>query len=244
MIVPGGGLSPNGERWISCPRPAQGPPPHQTLRPVRQRLARRECRASPRASRCPAAADKSREACRNRRRRAIEALVPLPLLRRLHAYHRDLRARQRATISADRTDSRHQDRHVMSRIAQHPRRKARSHPRRTFAGHDGARTNLASRDRIPHRSSSSAASGGDNNASIIPANAPNDRAWPHRSLSGTPYAAPKSPSITPHRWRLIFPRVPSLEACGRRSRARGNVRDGPASATLYISSRRRQGDKP
>jgi hypothetical protein len=81
----------------------------------------------------------------------------------------------------------------MSGIAQHPRRKAGSHARRTSAGHDGARTNLPFRDRIAHRSSPSTASGGDNNAPTMPTNGPDARAWSHRFPSGTPSAAPKSP---------------------------------------------------
>jgi integrase len=81
------------------------------LRPVRQRLARGECRASPRASRRAAASDKSREASRNRSRRAIEPLVPLPLLRRPRADHRDLergsapRYRPTAPTAAIRIDT-------------------------------------------------------------------------------------------------------------------------------------------
>jgi hypothetical protein len=111
----------------------------------------------------PPSDNKSREGNRNRSRRPIGALAPLPLLRRPHAHHRNLRARQRTPISADVADGRHQDRHIMSGIAQHPPRKAASHPRWPSAGHDGARTNLPCRDRSARQSSPSAASGGGNN---------------------------------------------------------------------------------
>jgi hypothetical protein len=71
----------------------------------------------------------------------------------------------------------------MSGIAQHPPRKHGSHPRRTSAGHDGARTNLPRRDRSARQSSPSAASGGGNHPPVMPTNIPNARARPHRLMA-------------------------------------------------------------
>src|SRR5262245_5977243 len=62
MIVPGGGISLDGSRWVSC-RPANRLSSHPPLRPVRKQQAGREHRARPRAARRPQAPNRARR-CR------------------------------------------------------------------------------------------------------------------------------------------------------------------------------------
>jgi hypothetical protein len=78
------------------------------LRPVRQKLVRRQHRPRPRAARhfkLPGRAHR----CRRRSQRAH-----LSMLRRSHDHHRSVRARCNATASADRSAHRHQSRHLMT----------------------------------------------------------------------------------------------------------------------------------
>ena len=119
-------------------------------------------------------------------------LLRLPLLRRPHAHHRDLRTRQSAPLSPNSTDSRHQDRHLMSRLSQNPRRKLGPH-QSPFAGHDGTRTNRPNKAPMAHRSSPSAAPRHQHNTPIMPTRTLHASACSHRSPPHAPSAAPKSP---------------------------------------------------
>ena len=62
---------------------------------------------------------------------------PLSMLWRSHDHHRSLRARRNATPSADRSNERHQDRHLMT--ASQSRKSARR-ARRLSTGHGRARS--------------------------------------------------------------------------------------------------------
>ena len=63
--------------------------------------------------------------CAERRERRFQSsantAVSLSLLRRLHAYHREVRTRRNPALPTERVEANHQDRHVMSRFADpHP----------------------------------------------------------------------------------------------------------------------------
>ena len=76
----------------------------------------------------------------------------MPLLRRPHDHHRDLRARQLAQISSA-ADTRNQDRYLMTRAPKPRRRKATCLLRWFQTGHDGARQNRASTLRLTRQPS-------------------------------------------------------------------------------------------
>jgi hypothetical protein len=116
----------------SCePRPVEGPC--------------RQHRARPRAARC---ANASRPRCRcPRSQRAATPLPSLSLPRRTHDHHRDPPARLDASSSANRSNHRHQDRHLLTTIAL-PRRRSDSFAQRWLrAGGDHARADAPSRHR-------------------------------------------------------------------------------------------------
>jgi len=99
---------------IPDPRPAARLPPHPSLRPVRQRHARRQHRTRAPLARCARGTARGRRYQLRRDRRTQVALAPVSMLRQSHDHHRGLRARCSATASAGRSNDRHQDRHLMT----------------------------------------------------------------------------------------------------------------------------------
>ena len=101
---------------VHAARPAEGLPSHPALRPARQRSGQgRDHRAGPRADRC---SDTSAEAAGRRQHSDDrETGASLPVLRRAHGDHRDVRGRPHAASSADHDAGRDQDRHVMMVLA-------------------------------------------------------------------------------------------------------------------------------
>ena len=118
------------------PRAAEGLPSHPPLRPVRQRAtAPRPSRE--RANCSPWRRPQPKQAVEIDPAAAPAARPALPVLRRPHDHHRDLRARLPAAPPADRASRRHQDRHLMSaaaasrtRIAERVPRWSSTRPRR------------------------------------------------------------------------------------------------------------------
>ena len=95
------------------PRPAEGASSHPPLRPVRQRRASRKHRPRPPTAR---RASLARSTCQHpncRCRRTANIITPMPLLRRPHDHHRDLRARLNAAISPDHAGVCDRHRHIM-----------------------------------------------------------------------------------------------------------------------------------
>src|SRR5712691_857069 len=77
----------------------------------------------------------------------------MSLLRWPHDHHRDLRARLSTAASADSSDDRNQDRHLMTML-ELPRRKAARVFRRCPTGHDGTRGKSASTPVLAYQSAS------------------------------------------------------------------------------------------
>src|SRR5580658_10674625 len=102
---------------LPAPRPAVGLPPHPPLRPPRRRRPRRH-RPHPYADRPALGQDRARRrAGQRRRRRARRFRDHLPMLRRAHAPHRDLRPQQGAEAARDCAAL---GRHVMSPTPRDP----------------------------------------------------------------------------------------------------------------------------
>ena len=74
------------------PRAALGLPPHPLLRPARQRQPCRQHRASPRTARGANTPDRGHQGRQHRGHRTANTRASLPLLRRPHDHHRDLRS--------------------------------------------------------------------------------------------------------------------------------------------------------
>ena len=158
----------------------------------------------------------------------------MPLLRRTHDRHRDLRGRLSATPQADRASPRHQDRHLIARapppfLVPPSAFRAGHRPATPMLGPTGVQPGFHHRS---HRREPSS-SGLQRSRSAAPAGAITRLP---RSRTLRPLSSPWSNRHSAAPSALHFPRVPSLEACRRRPRASGNARDGPASRTLHMSS--------
>src|SRR5262249_32721001 len=149
----------------------------------------------------------------------------MPLLRRPHDHHRDLRARCNATASADRAGDPHQDRYLM--ITSRLRKNVRS-PRRFSSGHGTVRRDI----RLSRQTTQTF-------AMLVPARRPFSSRCTVRQLvlsrrppSAAVRAAPKSP------YRALHPTRPasrvflpwSLSDAG--PGVRRPFRDGPSSESL------------
>jgi hypothetical protein len=115
---------------------AQRRSPHPPLRPVRQQQSRRDHPTSARAFRL---GHVSGRAIGRDRSAGASARPPMPLLRRSHAHHRDLRGRLPTTSQADRTSRPNQDRHVMSASTSSRAQTVERFPRWSSTGYPGAR---------------------------------------------------------------------------------------------------------
>jgi hypothetical protein len=71
------------------------------------------------------------------------------VLRRTHDHHRDIQARLDAAASTNRSDQRHQDRHVMTTIAAQPPRSNNLAQRWLRTGGDHARAGASSHQPSP-----------------------------------------------------------------------------------------------
>jgi hypothetical protein len=89
---------------LSDPRPARRFPPHSTLQPLRQCQSRRQYRTGPPASRRTRPSPVERQERRYRKSSPRRRVERLPLLRRAHDHHRDLRTRRPAPQAAHRID--------------------------------------------------------------------------------------------------------------------------------------------
>ena len=178
-------------RRILDPHSATRPPPHPSLRPIRQHWPRRQHRTSTQAARCAEAPER----CPRRRhpRATADARASLSLLRWPHDHHRDLRARLLATLSASGADRRDQDRHLMTTKLEFQRRKSARPFHWSSTGHDHARPNAGPGSQIKTRSSSSAVARHRQSDQLSCANAVDHRARPQRLQSGAPRKAAKSP---------------------------------------------------
>ena len=87
-------------------------PPHPTLWAARQRQPRRKHCPRSRAARRAGAPKRTRDA-QSSDRRTAGADAAMPMLRRPHDRHRDLRARLRAETAAHTAPGGNQDRHLM-----------------------------------------------------------------------------------------------------------------------------------
>src|SRR5216683_1752222 len=94
---------------VSHPRPAQGLPPHPPLRPVCQRQSPKTIETAHKLlNLAQPAAEQTSETRSDAATRAA-----MPLLRRPHVRHRNLRGRLPATSPASRASRRNHDRHLM-----------------------------------------------------------------------------------------------------------------------------------
>src|SRR5882757_4784929 len=125
---------------IPDPRPAARLPPHPSLRPVRQRHARRQHRTRAPPARRAGTAQRRRYQLR-RSHRAQAALAPLSVLRRPHDHHRDFPARLLAALPAGSICCRDQDRHIMIKVD--ARQNCRTFLRRLPTGNGQVRPRAA-----------------------------------------------------------------------------------------------------
>jgi hypothetical protein len=106
---------------LHAARAAQGLPSHPPLRAARQRPRQvSDHRAGARAHHCSGSAGAGQRSARLRPRSGIirrQASTSLPMLRRAHGHHRDVRGGMHAAASADSVADRHQDRHLMMPVA-------------------------------------------------------------------------------------------------------------------------------
>jgi hypothetical protein len=95
------------------PRAALRLPPHSPLRTVRQWLPCQQHRQSTRAAQCAPSTttDQRRRGCQCRPTACT--LPSLPVLRRPHDHHREVRARRNPALPSERANASDQDRHVM-----------------------------------------------------------------------------------------------------------------------------------
>ena len=118
-----------GDRRVHPPLPdarsARWLPPHPLLRPARQRRPCRQHRARPRTARTAMAPDRCHRGRHHQARRAKVARASMPVLRRPHDHHRNLRARLPAQMPPA-TAGRDQDRHLMMQHLRSPPPKNRS----------------------------------------------------------------------------------------------------------------------
>jgi len=158
---------------------------------------------------------------------SADPLASLPVLRRPHDHHRDLRAWTRAAISTDRSDCRDQDRHLMTSAPKPPHWKA-ARPRSWIStGHDGARRDIASPPVLARQSSFVDPARLLAGASPAHGNLRNARSqrccWPRPRSN--PHSARGADSLTIA--------VSSLEVFVRRPRSMSHHRHGPASENLH-----------
>src|ERR1700682_3316910 len=217
---------------VPHPRAPQRLPSHPPLRPVRQRESRRDDRAS---ARTPGTGNAcSRSGARNPRSGAAAPRPALPLLRRPHVRHRDLRRRLPTTLPADGNE----DRYLMSETATFRTRTTKGFPRWSMTGYAAARPNIgpashstprASPKRVVNAAQSKPISQTSRRNNVIP----EPSRLPHthiRAIKSPKPAAAVSPNLT---------RVPSLEAFGRRPRCKPHRPGWPSSETLHMSGRQR-----
>src|ERR1019366_6310959 len=119
------------------------------------------------------------------------------MLRRAHDHHRDLPARRSTALSASAANRRHQDRHLMSTIAQTRYRNAAHHCRWFSAGRGGACSKPALRLRYVSRSSPLAAREYHRNSALSRIVRIDGAAQPYRLLSAAPPPPPTSPPVSP-----------------------------------------------
>ena len=121
-------------------RAARGLPPHPALRTAGQWQPRRQHRAGARAARRAGPLRTAGYLRGPSGRRTLHVDATMPLLRRAHAHHRDLRARQRAKAPTHARAGRDQNRHLMmpSSLIQH-RTEARHSGRLSPGQHTGLR---------------------------------------------------------------------------------------------------------
>src|SRR5258706_197038 len=169
MIVPGGGISLDGERWVAGrpgfflpvrvlsrlfrrlfltpllphPRPPPRLPPHPPLRSVRQRHARRQHRPSALLARRAGGTARGRRYQLRRGQRAQAALAPVSVLRRSHDHHRDVPARLLAALPSRAIHRRDQNRHIMISAGSRRHSSTALLLRRLSIGHDHARRRAA-----------------------------------------------------------------------------------------------------
>src|SRR6266436_8607055 len=121
---------------VPHPRAPQRLPSHPPLRPVGQRESRRDDRASARTPGTGNACSGSGD--RNRCSGGAATRPALPLLRRPHVRHRDLRRRLPTTLPADGNE----DRYLMSETATFHTRTTKGFPRWSMTGYAAARPNI------------------------------------------------------------------------------------------------------
>ncbi len=107
---------------LPAPRPAEGLPSHPPLRAPRQRYAQGEHRPRQGAARRARAANGARRDDQGHRHGANRPSSAMPVLRRAHDRHRDLRARRRLSRPAS-VRTREQDRGRMTPNRASPHRK-------------------------------------------------------------------------------------------------------------------------
>src|SRR5882672_8329503 len=153
----------------------------------------------------------------------------MPLLRRPHDHHRELRARLLSALPSCRLM---QHRHVMTTIHTTQSRNARR-SRQSSSAHDDARSNPKLHPQLDRSSSFEA---GRSATAGRPSNALNSTAAfdrPRRIIDRSP-APIKSPQVIAAPPTYPCPRFPPLEAFGRRpSEPAAPSLIGPASETLH-----------
>src|ERR1035437_6325300 len=125
------------------------------------------------------------------------------MLRRSHDHHRDLPARRSTALSASGANRRHQDRHLMSTIAQTRYRNAAHHCRWFSAGRGGACSKPALRLRYVSRSSPLAAREYHRNSALS--------RIVRIDGAAQPYRLPHPHQPNRHRARRTASRIPSRD---------------------------------
>jgi hypothetical protein len=154
---------------------------------VRQRQSRRDDRAGARAPGAGRACGRDRSVDRT------AARPPLPLLRRPHDHHRDLRGRLPAAPSSEPASCRNQNRHVMSTTTASNTRSADPVSRWPLPGHASARPNRSPASLPVSRSSPKAIIMGAQANPTRPTNKRNHPIATLQNLAPALIAAIKSP---------------------------------------------------
>ncbi len=173
------------------PRSAERIPSHPPLRPARQQSCRQHRARTPVARR--AVSSKTTRDAQSRARQTPRAAASMPLLRRTHDHHRDLRAWLRAKPSPHTGAGSHQDRHLMMMSEPFHHRSDTRYSCRLAAGSVRARTGSLNSTAVTLQISSCNAPATRSRRHAQPCFAPNPSPKPLPSLLRTPARVAKSP---------------------------------------------------
>ena len=130
------------------------------------------------------------------------------MLRRSHDHHRGLRARCNATVSADSSNQRHQDRHLMTASQS---RKSAPRARWLSTGHGRARPDIQPSPQIVRQFTAIDATPRSSISRFT-----GRRLLEHRKSTHAPHPRRSNPHSPRRATHVPLPRFPPLEVCGRR----------------------------